>query len=160
MPLPRLAARPALLAGLLCAAAPAQAATLAVLPVKLLDTSDEAADQRAAHERRQALVAEALVRDMVGRAYDRAVAVPPAALAAACPRETTDCLLAAARDAGGDAVLLIVVHKSSTLILQAFASLVDARTGALVVSRNLSFRGDTDESWLRMADFLADTLGR
>jgi hypothetical protein len=48
-----------------------------------------------------------------------------------------------------------VVHKSSTLILQLWARLVDARTGRDVFSRNLNFRGDTDEAWQRAETFLA-----
>ena len=48
-----------------------------------------------------------------------------------------------------------VVHKSSTLILQLWARLVDAHTGRDVFSCNLNFRGDTDEAWQRAETFLA-----
>jgi hypothetical protein len=50
------------------------------------------------------------------------------------------------------------VQKTSTLILQVFARVVDSETTALVASRDLNFRGDTDESWLRMERFLAEQL--
>jgi hypothetical protein len=36
--------------------------------------------------------------------------------------------------------------------------LVDVETDALLLARDLSFRGDTDEGWRKMAGFLAHTL--
>ena len=51
-----------------------------------------------------------------------------------------------------------MVQKSSTLIMQVFAHVVDVHDNALVVSRDLNFRGDTDESWTKMEAFLAHTL--
>ena len=42
--------------------------------------------------------------------------------------------------------------------MQVFAHVVDVHTDALVVSRDLNFRGDTDESWMKMEAFLAHTL--
>lgn len=151
--------RPGLLAVAMLCGAMARAETLAIMPVKLLDTSGEATDQRADHERRLALVESALAADMKGsERYRATIPVTPEAVAAACPRETAACLIGAARDAGADAALFIVVQKSSTLILQVFAHLVDTETTALVASRELNFRGDTDESWMRMEHFLANQL--
>ena len=43
-----------------------RADTLAVMPVKLLDTSQEVRDQTAEHARRLAMVGEALAGDMKG----------------------------------------------------------------------------------------------
>ena len=57
-----------------------------------------------------------------------------------------------------DQGLFIVVQKSSTLILQAFASLVDVPTGRLVLHKELSFRGDNDEAWRRAGHFMAAQL--
>ena len=139
------------------AAAGAQADTLAVMPVKLLDTSNEARDQTADHARRLAMVTEALATDMHGP-YAETVLLAPEALAAACPRETARCLIDAARSTGADKALFIVVQKSSTLIMQVFAHVIDLDTDAVVVARDLNFRGDTDESWMKMEGFLARTL--
>jgi hypothetical protein len=147
-----------LVAGLLCAAA-ARGETLAVMPVKLLDTSHEAKDQSADHARRIASVADGLAADMQGPGrYAATVLVTPEAVAAACPRETAACLIGVARDAGADDALFVVVQKSSTLIMQVFAHVVELRNEGLVISRDLSFRGDTDESWMKMESFLAHTL--
>lgn len=63
-------------------------------------------------------------------------------------------LLRASQAQGAELVLGGVVHKSSTLILQLWARLVDARTGRDVFSRDLNFRGDTNEAWQRAEAFL------
>jgi hypothetical protein len=147
-----------LVAGLLCAAA-ARGETLAVMPVKLLDTSHEAKDQSADHARRIASVADGLAADMQGPGrYAATVLVTPEAVDAACPRETAACLIGAARDAGADDALFVVVQKSSTLIMQVFVHLIDVETNALLVARDLNFRGDNDEAWRKMEGFLARTL--
>lgn len=153
------AATIALAAAVLAGGAGVRAETLAVLPVKLLDTSQEQRDQSAEHARRLDMVGTALAADMKGAGpYVDTVLVSPETVAAACPKETAECLIGVARAAGADAALFTVVQKSSTLILQVFAHVVDVRDNALVVSRDLNFRGDTDESWMKMESFLAHTL--
>lgn len=62
------------------------------------------------------------------------------------------------RDHDADQGLFIVVQKSSTLILQAFASLVDVPTGKLILHKEMSFRGDNDEAWRRAGRFMAGQL--
>lgn len=131
-----------------------RAETVAILPVKLLDTSDEPQDQRAAHEARLDLFGEALAEELGGT-----IPVPSEAVAA-CEPQTTECLLDLARARGADRALFVVVQKSSTLILQVFATLVEAGDGELVASPNLNFRGDSDESWRRAGKFLARQLPR
>lgn len=137
----------------------AMAETLAVMPVKFLDTSQEVRDQRAEHARRLDMVGTALAADLDGVGpYTATILVPADAVAAACPRETATCLVEVARGAGADHALFTVVQKSSTLIMQVFAHVVDVRDDALVVSRDLNFRGDTDESWMKMEAFLAGVV--
>lgn len=125
---------------------------LLIAPVKLLDTSHEARDQSAEHARRQALLADVLAGEL------QASLLPADAVAGACPRETADCLVTLMQDRGAERGLFIVVQKSSTLILQIFASVVDLRAGKLVTHRELNFRGDNDESWRRAGVFLARQL--
>ena len=131
---------------------PAWAQDTVVLPVKLLDTSNEARDQQADHARRQDLMGDTLARAL------SAERVAPGDVAAACPRETTECLVTLLRDRDADRGLFVVVQKTSTLILQVFADLVDVNDEKLVRHAELSFRGDNDESWQRAADFLAGQL--
>lgn len=125
---------------------------LAIMPVKLLDTSNEARDQTADHVRRLGIMAEMLAADMPGRP------VAPEAVDAACPRQSADCLMELLRQQGAERGLFVVVQKSSTLILQAFASLVDIRTGELIQHRELGFRGDNDQAWRHAGRFLARQL--
>lgn len=135
---------------LLAAPLPALAET-AILPVKMLDTSGEAQDQQADHDRRTALLAQVLGEELP------AALITPQDLAA-CQPQTTDCLLSTTAAAGADRALFIVAQKTSTLILQLFVNLVDTRTGELLDSRNLNFRGDNDEAWRRAGVFLAGQI--
>lgn len=132
--------------------APAWSDGLAILPVKLLDTSHEAHDQRSDHARRLELMAGVLAQEMPGRL------IAADAVTGACPRESAECLVGLLQGEGADRGLFIVVQKSSTLILQIFASVVDLKAGKLVVHRELNFRGDNDESWRRAGVFLARQL--
>lgn len=136
----------------LLAPLPTLAEGLMIAPVKLLDTSHEVRDQSADHDRRQALLASVLAEEMAG------TPVAPGEVAAACPRETADCLVTLLRDQGGDRGLFVVVQKSSTLILQIFASLVDLKDERLILHKELNFRGDNDEAWRRAGRFLARQL--
>lgn len=125
---------------------------LAIFPVKLLDTSHEARDQQGDHLRRLELMVAVLAQEMPG------TPVPAAEIARACPQETAECLMTLLRQRGDGRGLFIVVQKSSTLILQAFASIVDANSGKLIVHKELSFRGDNDEAWRRAGRFMAGQL--
>lgn len=127
----------------------AHAGGVAILPVKLLDTSHEPRNQEAEHQRRLTLLAEVLTAELDGAVIIGAGEVQ------SCQPETTACLLGLARSHGADRALFIVAQKTSTLILQLFANLVDVETGDLVVSRNLNFRGDNDDSWRRAGRFLS-----
>lgn len=128
---------------------PSSAQDVAILPIKLLDTSGEVRDQRAEHDRRLVLLADSISSEL-GNAPRVS-----AEIAATCQPETTACLLSLARDQNAEQALFIVVQKTSTLILQIFANLVDTESGQIVLSRNLSFRGDNDEAWHRAGRFLA-----
>jgi uncharacterized protein DUF2380 len=131
---------------------------VAVLPIKLLDTSAEPLDQRADHARRLAMLASDLAIDLGKTGLFRTVEVEAEVLRQRCPDEAADCLLDVARDEGARLVFFGVVHKSSTLILQMWARLVDAETRSVVFSRELSFRGDTDEAWRRAEAFLVEQI--
>lgn len=139
------------------AAADARAEGLVILPVKFLDTSQEKTDQAAAHAARAAAMATGLGADL-DASYDSVTLVPPAAVAEGCASETPECLVGLARAHGADQALFVVIHKSSTLIMQIFAQLLDVKAKEVVIRRELSFRGDTDESWRHAEVFLARQL--
>lgn len=140
------------LAATLASPAFAQAESLAILPVKLLDTSHEARDQAQDHERRLELLAKVLASGMAGQRIERTE------VERACSPQTTDCLVKLLRDRGAERGLFVVVQKTSTLILQIFADLVDIRNEKLLVHKELNFRGDNDEAWRRAGEFLARQL--
>lgn len=131
---------------------PALAEGLMVLPVKMLDTSNEAADQSADHARRQQAFAKAMATELSG------TLVAAEDVTAACPRETAKCLLDLLATKSAERGLFIVVQKTSTLILQVFADLVEVDGQKLIAHRELSFRGDNDEGWDRAAQFLGRQL--
>lgn len=133
--------------------------TLAILPLKLLDTSGEPVDQAPEHARRLDAMARNLAEDLGASGDYRTLLIAPERVHARCPDERPDCLLELAKEAGATRVFVGVVHKSSTLILQLFARVVDARTGRAVLTRDLNFRGDTDEAWRRAGVFLARQVG-
>lgn len=123
-----------------------------ILPIKLLDTSNEAKDQVQDHQRRLDLMASVLAEELPGTVLGREE------VQAACVRETTDCLIDLLKSRGAERGVFIVVQKSSTLILQIFANEVDVGQGRLVTHRELNFRGDNDEAWRRAGRFLARQL--
>lgn len=134
-------------------------AALAVLPIKLLDTSQEPTDQSAEHARRLAAMAETLARDLKRTgAFEDTVLIDRQAIIQACPQETPACLLAAAKARGATFAFVGVVQKSSMLIMQMWAHIVAVDTGNVVVSRQLTFRGDNDEAWARAEAFLVREL--
>lgn len=132
--------------------------SLAVLPIKLLDTSGEPTDQAAQHAERLARLGESLTADLTRLGLAHATLLPADGSLRACPPSDAACVLRVAREEGAAWVFVGVVHKSSTLILQLWARLVDARTGRDILSRDLNFRGDTDEAWQRAERFLVDQV--
>jgi hypothetical protein len=137
--------------------APAEAATMAIMPVKMLDTSGEVRDQSAEHDARLNTMAENLKRDLTGT-FNAVILVPEADLVAECPEEAPQCLLDVAGRTGADQALFAVVLKTSTLIMQLFVNIVDVADGSVLDHRELNFRNDTDESWQRAEQFLVQNL--
>jgi hypothetical protein len=132
--------------------------TLLILPVSLTDTSGEVRDQAADHARRRALVAsEAAASLPTGGAW-RADILSQAVLDAACPGADSECVLRLARNRGAARILLVEAFKTSTLILEARMSLIDAGENKALLRRFVSFRGDTDDSWRRLGRFLGQQV--
>jgi hypothetical protein len=141
------------------AEAAAEPAALAVLDIRLLDTSDPDGVRAAEHAARLAATTAQLRSELAGDDTFRIVPIDAAELAQACPETADDaCFLAAARAAGADLLLLGVVQKSSNLVLTFYAHVVDIASTRVVFSRDLSFRGDTDEAWRRATSYLATDL--
>lgn len=138
----------------LAEAAEPQRPTLAILPIKMLDTSAEPIDQSADQARRLKALTDALTADLAASGLYRTIPVSREQLRTRCPDERPECLLDAARESGADLVFIGVVHKSSTLIMQLWARMVDTASHRKVFVRDLNFRGDNDEAWRRAEAFL------
>ena len=150
-----------LIAAVICSpahAAEASPPTLVVLPIKLLDTSAEPTDQASQHAERLVNFADHLAGDLTRSSLYRASVLTADRLRQDCRSEDVACLLKAARAHGAETIFIGVVHKSSTLIMQLWARIVDARTGRDIYSRDLNFRGDTDEAWRRAETFLMSQI--
>jgi len=64
------------------------------------------------------------------------------------------CEVHLARQLGADLVITGTVQKVSNLILNMNFYVHDVNTGRLVIAMSADMRGNTDESWTRVADYL------
>lgn len=145
-------------AGLLNGAKAYAAESIALLPIKFLNTSAEPSDQSGEHARRLQTFDSHLVSDLSRVGTYNVVEISAEELKKSCPEENAKCLLSAARQRGAAFVLVGVIHKSSTLILQMFVRLYSVKDEKEVLYRDLNFRGDNDEAWQRAEAFLVEQL--
>lgn len=152
------ASRGALVAMLAISPARAEPVPIAVLDFQYSDTSGEAKDQTADHERRRQGFVRELRRDLEQSGAYRVVALdcggPPCTVAELLPQELFD----AAKKAGARLVLYGGVHKMSTLVQWARVQLVDVEKNKVLDDRHLSFRGDSDDAWRRAEQFVAKQI--
>jgi hypothetical protein len=151
----------------LAATPPARAAPrLLVLDFEILDTSNEPVDRSAEHERRLVAVreriAEALARGGLFEIADRAPieAQVKEILARTYLRNCNGCEIELAQQAGADFVMLGKFNKISTLVGSMDIEIKNVAKDRPVYIQTFGFRGDTDESWARAAEFFAKSLAR
>jgi hypothetical protein len=145
-------------------AASAEAPTLLVLDLELVDSSGEVTDQREDHERRLAAVREILASELAARGVY--TLVDPAAIQAKidATRERqylhacNGCEVDFAREVGAERVLTGHVRKVSSLVLALWIDIKDAGSGRPVLRKVIDFRGDNDQAWERTARYLARQL--
>jgi hypothetical protein len=139
--------------------------TLLVLPLEMIDTSGEAHPQSDTHADRLAALTRYLSRQLdEDRLY---TVVDPAPIAADIGRaqatqpidRCNGCERDLARLVHADRVLVGEIDKVSTLIGSLRLDIVDVATGRSVFSRDLGFRGDTDDAWQHAARFFVRDLG-
>jgi hypothetical protein len=139
---------------------------LLVLDFEIVDTSNEPLDQRADHARRLAAARDAIGAGLAARrtyeVVDRAAirADLDQILSRTYLRTCNGCETALARKAGADLVMTGLVNKVSTLILSMGVSITRASSGELIYHQGFDFRGDTDESWSRAAQFFTERIAR
>lgn len=138
--------------------AAAEPIAIGIAEIDFTDTSGELTDQQAAHDARRRNFAAALRNDLLASGRYRIVELncgkDPCSVANQIPSDLID----AAKRAGARLLLYGGVHKTSTLIQNMKAQVVDISADKLVLDRFISFRGDTDEAWQRVEQFLAQEL--
>jgi hypothetical protein len=128
---------------------------LAVLDFNYVDTSGEERDQSAEHRSRLDAFMRAFRQDIAASDKYRMVTATCRPVPCQVGQSPLTELQDAAREAGAKILLMGGIHKMSTLIQNARMLAVDIETGAVVLDRLITFRGDTDESWQRAETFLA-----
>lgn len=145
------------LSALLAASTSARSAeTLLLTPFNYFDTSGEPRDQTAEHATRLAALTRQLDDDLRNKGHYRIVAPPPGATP--CSEGDLDCLLRQARAAGADLVIAGAIQKASSMELNMWVGAFDAKTGKRLFFRQLTFRGDTDDSRRHATAFLNSEL--
>jgi hypothetical protein len=131
---------------------------IAVADFDYADTSGETRDQKAEHAARLQVfirtIRDDLARSGKYKIVDLSCQPGPCSAAQMQPAE----LIEDARRAGAQLLLYGGVHKMSTLIQYAKVQMVDVKADKLVFDRLVTFRGDTDDAWVRAEQFLAREL--
>lgn len=117
------------------------------------DTSGEVRDQTSDHDRRLAAFIEALKAEL-SKSGKFAMADVACADSQCRPDET----VVKAKAEGARYVVFGGVQKTSSLVLWARFDVVDSTTSKVVLTRLITFRGDTDEAWFRAARFIGRAI--
>jgi hypothetical protein len=141
-------------------ARPALAApeTVVVTDFDYADSSGEMKDQRAAHAERlrdlQAAIITAVTQGGRFQGAALACATPP------CSAGTMDqeAIASAAHAQHARFVVFGGVHKISTLIQWGQVEVMDADSGKAVLSRTVTFRGDSDDAWKHASDYIGQMV--
>jgi len=129
---------------------------IAVADFDYVDTSGEVRDQHAEHAARLQTFMRAIRHDLAGSGQYRIVAL--VCSQAPCAAGGSAKLMRDARDSGATLLLYGGIHKESTLIQWMKVEAVMVENGKHLFDRLLTFRGDTDESWMHSERFLIKQL--
>ena len=139
------------------AATVGRALAVSVDDFNYVDTSNEPADQTAAHDMRLRAFMTALRDDV---ATDQRFELVPSSCAPNCPTNgpALSDRLRVASQAGTHILIVGVVHKMSTLVQLVDAAAVDTTSQRIVFKRSFTFRGDNDEAWRRAERFVSEDV--
>ena len=135
--------------------APGAAIGVAIVDFMYVDTSNEPADQAAAHQKRLERLMAALRRDFAADGRFRLV---PCESMPCAEGGAPDGLLRAAAHAGAEILVIGGVHKLSTLVQWAKVDAIEITANRVVLDRLFTFRGDSDEAWDRAEAFISEDL--
>lgn len=131
------------------------AAPLAVAAFDFRDTSGEPRDQTAEHAARLKLFDAALREELARHARIRPLALACRVELCSARNAGLEAVLAQAKAAQAHFLMIGEFHKISTLIGALKLAVYDLGDGRVTCDRSLSYRGDTDEAFLRAARFAA-----
>lgn len=129
---------------------------IAVADFDYVDTSGEVRDQHVEHAARLQTFMRAIRDDLAGSGQYRIIAL--VCSQAPCAAGGSAQLMKDARDSGAALLLYGGIHKESTLIQWMKVEAVEVENGKHLFDRLLTFRGDTDESWMHSERFLIKQL--
>jgi len=123
------------------------------------DTSNEVHDQTAEHAARLNAFNERLRADLSGA---HGFSIVSLNCSSSCPQAESNLSALAAESARAGAAFVLIggIHKTSTLIQWAKATIIDVRRDQPVYDRLLTFRGDSDEAWEHAEAFIARDIGQ
>jgi hypothetical protein len=127
---------------------------LAVAEIQYVDTSGEAIDQSADHQRRLRAFEASLRTDLTASGKLRNVVLDCPPNACSVGDIDADQLIGKAQAAGADFLLISSFHKMSTLVQWAKFDMIDVKARNLMFDRLITFRGDNDEAWRRAETFI------
>ncbi len=131
---------------------------VAVANFDFLDTSGEARDQKAEHDRRLKGFSDYLRQQLSGSGKLDIVDLPCQSSQCTATDPGFEKLSAQAKQAGAHFVIIGIVRKTSTLIGWVEYSVLNVDDQRAVCGELISYRDDTDESWRRAAKFSAGQI--
>jgi hypothetical protein len=131
---------------------------IAIVDFDYRDTSGEARDQSAEHRARLGAFMAKLRADIGADPRFAVVSIACANPPCTAGNIPPQALMDAARKAGAHALLYGEIDKMSTLVQWGRVELVDVAADKLLDDKFLTFRGDSDDAWLRAEAFIVEEL--
>jgi hypothetical protein len=129
---------------------------VAVIDFDYLDTSGEVKERSAEHAAQLALFRSAVEKELEGKL---SVLQLPCSANGCRPSNTDpEVLVTQARQAGAEFLVFGSVHKVSTLIQNLQVEALDLEAEKVVLRRQISFRGDSDQAYERAGRNVGKTI--
>jgi hypothetical protein len=129
---------------------------IAVVDFDFLDTSGEAGEEAAEHDAQLALFRAAVESELEGKL--EVLRLPCSANGCRPSNTEPELLVTQAREAGAEFLVFGSVHKVSTLIQNLQVEALDLETEKVVLRRQISFRGDSDQAYERAGRSVGRTI--
>lgn len=135
---------------------PADSPAVAVVDFDFLDTSGEGGVGAVDHDAYLALFRAAVEKELEGKLG--VLRLPCSANGCRPSNTEPELLVAQAREAGAEFLVFGSVHKVSTLIQNLQVEALDLEAEKIVLRRQISFRGDSDQAYERAGRSVGRTI--